>query len=278
MSDRSRYMTALFNPGETVCLGKFNRATKVYELSYAMESGWPAFVSANPIKDARLDANVTAHRNLVIEFDQGTLKEQAEIIASRGLPYTTLTFSGGKSLHAVVALQDSLPDEAAYRKLFRTINDILWMIDNSCINPSRLTRIGGATHPEKRVEQKLIDVRRRISLDELHSWISRFEKHLAKVAAKRAQAQAQKLERVQWIQQQGIVGIEALEETDRKFLEGEWNGQGSRHRRLVGITYRCLEHGVPYEEALARIFQAHDLLGIPERAHEAQGIVDYVYI
>lgn len=276
-SDRAKYFRLLFDKGDQVCLAKFNRGTSVYSYDDALSATWPVFASVNPIKSRRLDKNVTAYRNFVIEMDTETLKDQAEILSTRGVPYATLTYSGGKSLHAVISLHDPFETEAEYRAMFQTINDIIIRMDPSCKNPSRLTRIGGAIRQETGVEQKLIDTHRRISRDELVKWTRRFHKHLSRMQELRAAESLRREERVTWLQENGISGIAALEERDQKFLQGEWSGKGSRHNRLVYIAHQCLEQGVEYAECLVRIQEAHHLLGIGERAAEALGIVDYVY-
>ncbi len=292
--DRKRYLRALFHQHEYVSVGARAQDTEVTQLPAAIEAIDTNLISANPLdgerdrnptkdyhsvtRPRRADANVVAFRNFVMEFDRGELPEQAEILKSRDVPYTTLTYSGGKSLHAVIALSESLASEVEYRAMFNILRDILWTTDESCVNPSRFTRIGGAFRFDKSCEQKLLDLRRPISLFELKRWLSRFDSHLKQKQAWRNESAEKHAERLQQLKEDGITGLAALDERDQKFLEGEWDGSFSRHKRLVAIAYRCLEHAVDYDECLARITDAHLLLGMPERAHEAQGIVNHVYL
>lgn len=277
MRDQERFLRALFNEDESICIAKYH-GKKVYPLPAAIAAEWPVFVAANPLVNERQDVNVTSFRNLVIEFDEGTLEQQADVISSYGLPYTTLTYSGGKSLHAIIALNESVATSDEYRKLFRTINDVLFMIDPSCINPSRLTRIGGATRVESGVKQDLIDVRHRISLDDLYAWLRRYKNHLNKIEKKREQWKQEQAERAQFLIANGITGIDALPDYHKKFLEGDASGVKSRHKRFVSIAFKCLELGVHPEECRARLIQAHEMMGIPRNTfEEISSIINYVY-
>lgn len=291
-SDRERFLRTLFRPDEFVSVGAAATETRVYTLEQAIELQGTNLVSANPLdgyidhapvksyhlasRPRRADANVTSYRNFVFEFDGATLDEQARILTSREVPYATLTYSGGKSLHAIVALSEPVTDELTYRALFNTIRDILWMTDPSCVNPSRFTRIGGATR-DSGVEQELIDVRRDVSLFELKRWIQRFEKHLTKVQERRLEQHGQRQAQAAELQASGAAGVALLSESEQRFLAGNWDGKGSRHTRLVAITYRLAEYGVSQEEAEQLVMQAHVLLGIDRDEGEAINIVEYVY-
>lgn len=291
---RKQYLTTLFNMKEFVSVGARAQDTQVVPLPAALEAIDTNLVSANPLdgekdnnptrdyhsvtRPRRADANVVSFRNFVMEFDRGELSDQAQTLANFEVPYATLTYSGGKSLHAVIALSESLANEQEYRSMFNVLRNILWSTDESCVNPSRFTRIGGAYRPDKNAEQKLIDLRRPISLFELKRWLSRFEGHLQRCKERREEAAMKHAERLAYLNDNDITGIDALEESDQRFLAGEWDGSYSRHKRLVSIAYRMMEFGMDFDEALTRITDAHLLLGMPERAHEAEGIVTHVYL
>jgi hypothetical protein len=226
----------------------------------------------------RADANVTAYRNIVLEFDGMPLNEQKKFLDDRHVPYSTLTYSGGKSLHAVVCFLKPFTNKEEYQHCFQQLADILlWKIDPSCKNPSRLTRLAGAMR--NGVKQELLYCNRRIGRTEFEMWTKRFKKHLKKCEefrAKRAeiqQAAKLKLESLE----QGFKQDLGLSESELAFLQGEWNGKGSRHSKLVALTHKLKQAGTPYEEANQLISTAHEKLGIERDVSEAERIVSYVY-
>lgn len=280
MSPNKQFLEALFRPGESVCYAQNQYGTTVYKLEEALEMEPMELVSANPLHTRRLDANVTAHRNLVFEFDGGTIEEQADIINSKKLPYNTLTFSGGKSLHAIVSLADSV-GETELRKYFKLIRYVMWQTDPSCVNPSRLTRVAGAIRKDKNdEEQLLIDIRAPITEPELKLWLRRFRKHIDKCIEKEQEAIKRKQERLEELKNSGVElgSKELLSEATQLFLKGEGVAPQSRHRRLLLTAHEYLQNGIAYEEAVKDLEMAAILWGVFDRdPGKPQQIVDYVY-
>lgn len=127
----------MFNDDELICSSDFVFGTKAQIVNDAI---FGQYVCLNPLKGPRADSNVSTFRNLLFEFDQGTLEEQKRLINESELPYSLVTFSGNKSLHAVICLESPLENVEEYRKVIKAAYKKFPTIDKSCSNPSRFTR------------------------------------------------------------------------------------------------------------------------------------------
>lgn len=166
-----KYYDTLFNADESVCWGKTVYDTAVCPLAFFTDTNkLYTFVSINPLKVSRADANVTEHRNILCEFDTGTITEQADALQASGLPYSTLVYSGSKSLHAIVSLEYPCKDRAEYDALVKRIYDKLPNVDKSGKNPSRFSRAPNAIR-DNGMQQSLMEVRQRIPWDVLDLWL-----------------------------------------------------------------------------------------------------------
>ena len=135
--------------------------------------------SINPINGFRLDSNVTAFRSFLIEMDIGDIKSQLNTIAHYGVPFSAQIWSGGKSVHTVITLDEDLPDEKSYRLLGKWIFNIITYADKACANPSRMVRLPGV-YREPGKKQRLIKINKRVTHEELMYWLNQY-KHLQPV-------------------------------------------------------------------------------------------------
>jgi hypothetical protein len=169
------FLDMLFRPGEATCFAPNPYGTDVSRVEAILPLYDAKFFSINPLTAAgRADANVTAYRNFLIELDGGTMDEQLHYIAELEMPWTSCVYSGGKSLHFIIALEESLPDEAAYRRLAAHLHAAVEKADHSTKNPSRLSRLPGVIRPDTGKEQRLIRLNERITLSDFEAWLSRF--------------------------------------------------------------------------------------------------------
>lgn len=159
----------LFNPGEMVCTTN----TPFGTAAVAVEDARPAeFFCINPLNGSRKDVNVTALRNFLVEYDTGTIDEQLKLIKESGLPYSTLTTSGGKSVHAIVSLEYPVSTLEDYKKLAKRIYAKMPGADTANSNPSRLSRMAGVRRESTGQPQQLLDIRLgRISISEIMDWV-----------------------------------------------------------------------------------------------------------
>jgi hypothetical protein len=130
-------------------------------------------VSLNPTKGFRRDENVTAFRNFLIEVDDMDLADQLRYVDGMQLPYSVCVFSGNKSLHFSICLEDSLPSYKLYYYYATWILNIMSGADQKTKNPTRSIRFAGAIRDGK--EQKLVKIKPRIQLADLNSWLSQYE-------------------------------------------------------------------------------------------------------
>ena len=183
-----RFLETLFNEDEQVCVTDHKAAyrsiplsdlrNKLVDLTKNDGSDFKLvpveslkLISINPIKGPRNDESCTAYRNFLIEMDDSALAQQWSYIQELNLPYSLCVFSGGKSLHFAVCLQESLPSEEIYRYYAEWILNVVSQADQNTKNPSRGIRIPGVER-EPGQFQKLIDARDRISHDTLLSWLN----------------------------------------------------------------------------------------------------------
>lgn len=188
----------LFNEGENVCVSNNEFGYHSIPLENALvgninlispnenakenkcSSSDLILVAINPINGFRRDECVTAFRSFLIELDIGDIKTQLNTIEYLKMPFSAQVFSGNKSVHTVITLDEDLPDEKTYRTIGNWIFNIVSMCDQNCKNPSRSIRIPGA-YREPNKKQRLIKINKRISHKELMDWLNRYE-HLRPIA------------------------------------------------------------------------------------------------
>jgi len=137
----------------------------------------PPLLIANPLtgregrtKEGKLSyrcaACVAARRFALVEFDAMPLEKQARfwagVIESKTLPLRALTYSGGKSLHGFIEI--NAPDPGAWGRIVSTLLYAVahpeappeYQADRACKTLDRLTRLPGATRPDKGTIQTLL--------------------------------------------------------------------------------------------------------------------------
>lgn len=159
------FWKALFEPNERTCFATTVYDTNIDEVGRGHLKNEQYFC-INPLTGLRRDDNVAVFRNILLEFDTGTREEQSKKIAY--IPYTTLVWSGGKSHHAIISLETPPATRAEYDEIVRRIHARVPEADHSTKNPSRLSR---TPFCRQRPEQKLLDVKSRISGLVLHAWL-----------------------------------------------------------------------------------------------------------
>lgn len=142
--------------------------TNVYG-SYNESSG--AWIRINPLDGEGItDANVTAYRFCLIESDEDgkSLEEQYAQLKATNLPIAALTWSGGKSLHAVVRVdaQSMTEYQSKVNYIYSVLEKNEIKVDQATRNPSRLTRMPGF----KRGEDKQFLVATNIGAKSFNEW------------------------------------------------------------------------------------------------------------
>lgn len=236
-----QFISALFNDGETTCFAKHQQGTSVYEADDP--PGWALFFSINPLADRRLDVNCTAYRNFLIELDNVPLEEQRRLIDALGLPWTTCVFSGGKSFHFVVALDQGVtPDE--YRSFAESLHRAVAQADHSTKNPSRLSRLPWRTRPDTQLEQELVGVRRRIGRDEFAAWLK--AKDVTPAHRRRSTKKT---------------AIEAINQHTQRLLVMGLPEHGKRYHAIFQAAVNLCAARWPAEKTVSEILRAIDFKG-----------------
>lgn len=192
MSNINQFFDLLFDPGESTSFGKFKEATKVYPVSsHSQHLDWVNLFCINPLhptkdlnpyedyhhedRPRRCDKNVLVYRNILIEMDSIPLKEQMEHIQNLGMPWSAATYSGGKSIHWIISLEDPITTEKEYRKVIERLHKALGgkaYVDVACKNPSRFSRFPNVPrHDKDGKQQSLYKVQTRIKLADLVAFI-----------------------------------------------------------------------------------------------------------
>ena len=274
MTDTEKYLKVLFDIGERTACANDIKDCRAVPQSIVIETP-PQWVTVNPFHTWKLDRNVTAFRNLVVEYDKGlTVDEQLPFMLKKGFPFSTAVYSGNKSIHFTCSLSEPMSDVEEFREVRRWLDVIFPGADKSMKDPARFTRCAGGTNAGTGKLQDMVVLSRRVSPHALSNWLSKFD---AQVKA-HDEAQARMLEKSNELRERG-----ELSPSQWRFLRGEEGVKagGSRHSRLFAIVCDlCDVVGMDYKEALSIAIECADLQGITadvSREGEAEKIVYDVY-
>ena len=146
------FLRILFDTGEGVNFSKDCMSSSVIEADIAIDNAQDIhdagmhFLNCNPCTDNG-NSNVTDYHYTLVESDVMSLEEQYGYLVSSKLPIATVTYSGGKSLHALVKIMAKDKDEynARVLKLHKFLTSTGFDVDSACKDPSRYTRIAGVS-------------------------------------------------------------------------------------------------------------------------------------
>lgn len=117
------------------------------------------WIRANPMDGQGVNnENTKAFRHVLVESDEVDIEKQIEIYTRLELPITTLTLSGGKSVHALVKVDAQNAEEYKERvkRIFQACADQGLPIDFANRNSARLTRFAGFERGDQ--QQSLLKV------------------------------------------------------------------------------------------------------------------------
>lgn len=270
---RNAQLAALFNQDDIVALKQDLTSLPSYEPSGQQ------FFCINPLKQPGklVTENIAQYRNILIEMDSGTLEEQWLKIETSLLPWTTCTYSGGKSLHFIICIEEGVDDLRYYNNLARIISEALGA-DTSTTNPNRLSRLAGA-YREGGAEQELVEVRARTSLKKLLDW-------MYSVAPKELRTNMAKIqERIMKEQLAALIKQDEPPEDAKTILPNIYKAMleegalhpncTSRHQSLLKFAVWLKENWHAQDEVVALLEQAETSLGLSGRG-DLRGILKYV--
>ena len=125
-------------------------------------SGTPTMKKKGDGETLRGDANISAYRFCMAEFDILNREDQLRFWSAVKLPVVALIDSGGKSIHAWLDVQKlaqvATPEQWQSEIKLRLFDSILTPlgIDGACSNPARLSRLPGHHRTEKQAWQRLL--------------------------------------------------------------------------------------------------------------------------
>lgn len=139
------------------------------QILIAMGFDYPLFC-INPVtsepdekNSLRSDNCVSEYRHVLLESDKLPLGQQVALIRGLKLPVLSLTFSGGKSIHALVRTDalcfGSIKDKSDWDQKIKLglYSQIIPLgFDRANSNPSRFSRLPGIWRPDKDVFQRLL--------------------------------------------------------------------------------------------------------------------------
>lgn len=117
------------------------------------------FVSVNPLKvGGSRDADVTAFRHCLLEFDEISHEEQWNLITQSKVPVTAVISSGGRSIHAWVRVDAK--DRAEYDERVKLLYTHFaeYKPDEKNKNPSRFSRLPNCIRFDKRQELLALNI------------------------------------------------------------------------------------------------------------------------
>ena len=140
-------------------------------------------LSINPTKKkgARLHEHCTSMKTLLVESDDDRYspEEMVERIKNSKIPYTALTFSGNRSVHILITLNQPFTCKDKYQEVHSWIvNQLNHYTDGiefdsktkSHMNLTRMPNIP-AKHSGRKFDTKVIELSRRIDDTELAEWL-----------------------------------------------------------------------------------------------------------
>ncbi len=224
---------------------KDNRSLKMLANGYP-----PEYICINPVDiesdGSALSSNIFTYRNILMECDEKgvDIEEQRYRIKQSGIPYSTVTFSGGKSAHHIISLEESLSSEAEYKSWFQAIEAGLskynFKADGACKNPSRLSRAAYGTNIKTGIEQEVLEIRSRVPNKDMLLWFQQHGINPNDYITKD----------VEYVSHDGpdSANDKRRWEVAQKFMGKNWDysslGDGEREPARFQLTLKCKECGL----------------------------------
>lgn len=249
-----KYLNKLFSSSEwiNVCYSTPREVESSTQHAIRRPGLW---VCVNPLfpHKSRKRNHLCELRNFVVEFDHLSPKEQMQEVRKIGMPYTTAVFSGNKSIHFVIALDEAVTP-AEYRRLATLIKAAVPYCDKSCLEPARLTRMPNDQQP-------LVQMRERVTVKQLEEWLAtRVSVHQVKPIHN--------------------VTTDQLTRKTMRYISGMIDSEEA-HGASIHAAKNLFEIGYDYDEVLSIMTDARQLsLPGEDRSHatsKAERIVSWVY-
>ncbi len=271
-ADSDSYFDLLFKKGALVCTGD-QFANSVHDRVLAPRG---PFVCVNELNagTTRSDENVACFRNFLIEIDTIPLDKQAKYIEQLALPYSAAVYSGGKSIHYIISLEEPCANVKEYRELASfLIDDIVTLSDKNNKNPSRFTRTPNYVRPDTGRVQEVLDLRKRVTNEELAKFLAPYAQ-LRRIKQKAARkAQRVKAAKQKQALKDGLTlgALDLINNRTKRFLEAGAQ-EGDRHHELKLAMLDLRFNGMDLAQIEELVTPAAHLSGIGTRG-DVQGLI-----
>jgi hypothetical protein len=202
---------------------------------------WNEFELLNPvIKPVGNDGRGASNENCLItynylfEFDNSSLQEQETLIKKVREYINRVVFSGSKSYHCIITLNEDLKDES-YKWMWNFLNENLFegLADKACSNPARRTRKPNVIRNDTGLEQKLVFQRNiRLKIDYKKYYTEWLRKREIENAAARLASNSR---------QYGQTDLQTLagrniNQNAKDLINGNLTQDGTRHARIFSAV------------------------------------------
>lgn len=205
-SNREEFLKVLFDEDDNVAWGRDDQD------ACRPQYPWPMFLHTNavkfcinPLSTWRDGKHTTAINSLLFEMDYDDslgkdkkvlipIKKQIRLFEESGIPYSSMVYSGGKSVHVIVRFKERIDntgdeyiDKILFQNTWKAIERVLskkdCFIDLATMKIPQLSRIPGSIRDVNvyddvgnitrtdEVEQKLIFIKERVSMLEMTEWL-----------------------------------------------------------------------------------------------------------
>lgn len=176
---RYAFLQALFDDEDLVAFGKDdkNSSKPQHPLPNFLYTDAEKFC-INPLKEWRKTENVTKIQSLLFEWDDKdvTPKQQVIKFIESGIPYTTMVYSGGKSVHVIVRFIEPIESkewqESWWNAIAKGLNTFGIIPDIRARLIVQLSRVPGSTRENTGKVQTLISIKERVSQTRMMEWLS----------------------------------------------------------------------------------------------------------
>ena len=176
-NENLKFLDILFDDDDCLCVCK-SPFDFEFQKKSQMGNKIGRYISINPSNpntSTRRNDDVTKFRNFLIEFDDMSITEQLSKMENLKIPYSAVTFSGNKSLHFIISLENPLSNIEEYQLIsnwiHNIVNELVGNADKSTKPPSFTTRYPNVIHENGIYSQKLLKLNGRLSDEEFFGWI-----------------------------------------------------------------------------------------------------------
>lgn len=187
------FYNVLFDKDEYTCFADSTKETQIQSVSRQGVKTDKQYFSINPIikGKTRSKHNVSQFRNILVEIDKDPdgnhipREIQKKMFSKIGIPYATLVWSAGKSLHGIISLEEPFEDIVEYNQAVQAVYRVLqknkiWN-DESVKDAARFSRAAGALRIGTREFQPVEQVKNRITRQEFDDWLERYGEEVGEI-------------------------------------------------------------------------------------------------